>query len=309
MKEDLRKWFKEKWVDVSRKNADGSHPSCGASSGSKGRGDGARAYPKCVKKSKANKMTDKDKETATRRKRDVYKGDGDPPKKAINVKTDSKKEAYVRQIIRNVIREERIKIKETSSIRGKTIINVDIQPEYANWINFDLHEWADWLNENSQQNDIIFLYNGADTLGMISERDYKNWLMYDIGVSEDVVWNAEFFDKGYAFFRGCMDNGWDNDALSDLARLMYKYGISDSRDIGSSKWDKFVSQSEYIDDELREFLEGESETFYIPEVMDFLKRKSNILLTGGGANECLKEVEIALDALNKNYKQHRRYIY
>ena len=106
MNEDLRKWFKEKWVDVSRKNADGSHPACGASSGSKGRGDGARAYPKCVKKSKANSMTDKEKKAATRRKRDAYKGDGDPPKKAINVKTDSKKEAYVRRIIRNVIREE-----------------------------------------------------------------------------------------------------------------------------------------------------------------------------------------------------------
>lgn len=108
MNEDLRKWFKEKWVDVSRTNADGSHPACGDSAGSKGRGGGARAYPKCVKKSKADKMTDKEKESATRRKRDAYKGDGEPPKKAINKKTDAKKEAYVRRIIRDIIREELI---------------------------------------------------------------------------------------------------------------------------------------------------------------------------------------------------------
>ena len=28
LKEDLRRWFKEKWVDVSRK-VDGKHPPCG----------------------------------------------------------------------------------------------------------------------------------------------------------------------------------------------------------------------------------------------------------------------------------------
>ena len=26
---DLRDWFKEKWVDVSRKDKDGKHPPCG----------------------------------------------------------------------------------------------------------------------------------------------------------------------------------------------------------------------------------------------------------------------------------------
>lgn len=106
MNEDLRKWFKEKWVDISRTNDDGSHPSCGASSGSKARGKGSRAYPKCVKKSKANTMSDKEKKSATRRKRNVYKGDGDPPKKAKNVNTDSKKEAFIREMVRHYIRQE-----------------------------------------------------------------------------------------------------------------------------------------------------------------------------------------------------------
>ena len=29
----LRKWFKEKWVDISRKTKSGGHPACGASAG------------------------------------------------------------------------------------------------------------------------------------------------------------------------------------------------------------------------------------------------------------------------------------
>jgi len=28
IKEDLRRWFKEKWVDISRKDSSGKHPEC-----------------------------------------------------------------------------------------------------------------------------------------------------------------------------------------------------------------------------------------------------------------------------------------
>ena len=54
-----------------------------------------------------------------------------------------------------------------SNISEKTIINVDIQPEYEDYITFDLYEWVEYINKNSTNNDIIFLYNGEDTLGMI----------------------------------------------------------------------------------------------------------------------------------------------
>ena len=47
----------------------------------------------------------------------------------------------------------------------------------------------------------------------------------------------------------------------------------------------------------------------IPDLMDFLKRYSNIVLTGGGINECLKEVEIALNSLDKPYKVLTQYTY
>lgn len=39
--EDLARWFKEKWVDISRKGKDGGYAPCGRSDASKG------AYPKC----------------------------------------------------------------------------------------------------------------------------------------------------------------------------------------------------------------------------------------------------------------------
>lgn len=56
MVEDLGRWFKEKWVDVSRK-IDGKHPPCGRSSanGEKGR----KGYPKCRPSKKVSKDTPK----------------------------------------------------------------------------------------------------------------------------------------------------------------------------------------------------------------------------------------------------------
>ena len=63
----LDKWFKEKWVDISKTNADGSHPPCGRDDADKG------SYPKCRKVRVAARMTDKEKKASTRRKRKVEK--------------------------------------------------------------------------------------------------------------------------------------------------------------------------------------------------------------------------------------------
>lgn len=65
----LKKWFKEKWVDISRKGKSGGHPPCGASAGKKERGSGKRKYPKCVPASRAAKMSVKQKRNAVIRKR------------------------------------------------------------------------------------------------------------------------------------------------------------------------------------------------------------------------------------------------
>jgi len=80
---DLRRWFKEKWVDVSRKDKDGKHPPCGrgeAKTDSKG-------YPKCRPSKKVSEdtpktsrsMSRKEKKAATRRKRSKPQGVGGKP--------------------------------------------------------------------------------------------------------------------------------------------------------------------------------------------------------------------------------------
>ena len=59
----LRKWVKDKWVDIGAPKKDGKYQPCGRSKGSK------RKYPKCVPLAKATRMTKGQKASAVKRKR------------------------------------------------------------------------------------------------------------------------------------------------------------------------------------------------------------------------------------------------
>jgi hypothetical protein len=73
--EDLRKWFKDKWVNIGKKDKSGKHPPCGSSGKKSG-------YAKCVPSSKASSMSKKDKESAVRRKRSAQNKAGRGGKKS-----------------------------------------------------------------------------------------------------------------------------------------------------------------------------------------------------------------------------------
>ncbi len=64
MANGLRKWVKEKWVDIGSKRKDGSYAPCGRSKGEKRKG-----YPKCVPLAKARSMSESEKRSAVQRKR------------------------------------------------------------------------------------------------------------------------------------------------------------------------------------------------------------------------------------------------
>ena len=80
---NLNRWFKEKWVDVSRKDKDGKHPPCGRSKAKKG----SKGYPKCRPSVKVSSKTPKtsgsmsegQKAAATKRKRSKKQGVGGKP--------------------------------------------------------------------------------------------------------------------------------------------------------------------------------------------------------------------------------------
>ncbi len=80
----LTTWFKENWVDISRKTKSGKHPPCGRKKARTARG----GYPKCVPQRVAARMTANEKKSAVRRKRAKAQGVGGKP---TNVKTFTKR--------------------------------------------------------------------------------------------------------------------------------------------------------------------------------------------------------------------------
>ena len=92
---NLNRWFKEKWVDVSRKDKDGKHPPCGRSKAKKG----SKGYPKCrpsVRVSSktpktSGEMTSGQKRAATKRKRAKRQDVGGKPT-VVKAMKDKKKD-------------------------------------------------------------------------------------------------------------------------------------------------------------------------------------------------------------------------
>lgn len=205
--------------------------------------------------------------------------------------------------------EEIHRIHEISNINpvsGKNLVVVDIQPEYMGGIDF-LGEFVEFLNDNYDEiSSITFLFNGYDTLGMVREDDYKMWWV-DYGLDESIVYESRFYDKGYAFFRYCIDSDIDDNTTTNLVRMMIEKDIDNSRQLDEKFWDEFIER--YGDDGVRELLEFADDCINIPDLMEYLSDYNNIVLVGGGIDECLKEVEIALNALDKPYTTIPKFIY
>ena len=141
---------------------------------------------------------------------------------------------------------------------------------------------------------------------MINEGDYRMWL-YDKGIEEETLDRAIFYDKGYAFFRYCIDSGIEDKQTVNLVKFMLSKDVNDTRDMTEEFWNEFTEQ--YGDKEIRTLLEIADDCINIPALMDFLQSYNNIVICGGYSGECLKEVEIALQALNKPYDSYHEFIY
>ena len=82
LQEDLRKWVKERWVDIGAPKKGGGFKPCGRSKGEKRSG-----YPKCVPAAKAARMSKGQRRSAVARKRAA----GNPGGKPTNVATFTKR--------------------------------------------------------------------------------------------------------------------------------------------------------------------------------------------------------------------------
>jgi len=186
------------------------------------------------------------------------------------------------------------------------LVVVDIQPEYESNTPFDI---GDMLRKAAEDySEVLFLFNGEDTLGMISESALKDFyfekLDYDEEAFEDLLGKSTFFDKGYGFFRDVMDSEvcFDRSSIVKIVKYMIDNDVQDIRDLDEDDVDA-IGVSELLFDDLEDY------GFYLPELADELPRWSGSDLAGGARNECMAEVEILGAAQGLSFNHIDDFIY
>jgi hypothetical protein len=117
--EDLKRWFKERWVDISQKGKSGKHPPCGREKSSK------KGYPKCRPSVRVSsetpettgEMSGSEKKAAVRQKRSAEGTKKRKGKKPIMTSHHNIKEEYLEE--KNVPTNKKLYASVKASIKKK----------------------------------------------------------------------------------------------------------------------------------------------------------------------------------------------
>lgn len=106
-----------------------------------------------------------------------------------------------------------------------------------------------------------------------------------------------------------MDPGVPDDVIIRLIREMYKQRVTDSRDLWSGQDDEEY-RTNMLQMGMPDYL------YYFDNAISVewtsvaqLKRFSGSYIVGGGRNECLKEVQLLMNAFNIRYRVIEKFVY
>ena len=188
------------------------------------------------------------------------------------------------------------------------IILVDFQPAYlGGGYGHDeaLSNTVDSLNKMNPT-DILVFYNGED-VGIEDTADEVRVMYIEAGLDEDIASRMEMREKSYAWLRNFMDEGMDASIIIAIIRYMVMNRINDSRDIEPETMTQIIGEDNYK--EWEHLIEG-GDMISIPDIaINELKSLSGALIGGGGKHECLKEIQLLMNAFNIKYKQVEAWMY
>ena len=191
-------------------------------------------------------------------------------------------------------------------LEGKNIptIVVDVQPEYTGVMDGEELPWVDDLAAflMKQKAPILMLVNAEDQ-GLTGDTvDDIRIYWEDSGFTD---WNkVTIYDKGYGYLRGAMDLGVDDGTIIKIIREMYRQKVSDSRELFDEDYDKIV---EFVGKKVADIIT--SDAISVDWISLKLLKEHSGYICGGGKNECLREVELMMNAFNIKYKEIARFIY
>jgi hypothetical protein len=162
-----------------------------------------------------------------------------------------------------------------------------------------IHGVAQYINKHRPN--VLAFFNGEE-VGIEDTSQQVAWHYIQNGLDEELIHNFKFIEKGYAFLRNWMDQGISDATIIKVIRYMVTNRINDARDI-----EEEILQ-ELTGNDYQDWMHDES--FYIPDIsLAQLKKLNGSLLAGGGRHECLREIELLMNAFNIRYKRVDDWIY
>lgn len=203
--------------------------------------------------------------------------------------------------------------------RNHPVIVVDVQPTYCEHNNV-CGKVIDFVQN---QTGPVLMFVNAEQDGFTSDSIesiqyfWEDHIGYDYDAYDadpnyegPINWNRfQIVDKGYGYFRGWMDQGVQPKFIIQLIRYMYQAKLHDIRDNIGAVYEYMTHNpigGQIVD--WQDWMEDEPFIINWTSVAQ-LKRFNGSYLVGGGRNECLREVELLMNAFNIRYKRIDSLVY
>jgi hypothetical protein len=199
------------------------------------------------------------------------------------------------------------------------IICVDVQPEYCHAGNICQRI----VNFVQKQTGPVLMFVNAEDQGMTGDtvESIMSWWEEAAGAEFDeesgtynevVNWSRfAIVDKGYGYLRSWMDSPQVSDrTIIKVVRLMYQNKVNDSRMLfgGENSDDYAINMQSLVGDEFEEWMLSDPLITNWTSIAQ-LKRFNGAYIVGGGREECLREVELLMNAFNIRYKRIDSLVY
>lgn len=175
---------------------------------------------------------------------------------------------------------------------------IDVQPCYQQGATSVRNALIPMLNRGEFDN-IVFVRVNEELSGDTEWDAMAYW--EEAGLDPDVLANAHHLEKTYAFFRGWMDNGVDDDVIVEVVKCLRSH----------NEWDTRMLEPELLDS-FDEGLSTRADPLFRPDELESESRlfeRKTWTLCGGGRHECLKEFELWLDSLNVSHDRIEHLVY
>lgn len=220
-----------------------------------------------------------------------------------------------RNMINTAMRLDEILLAEKSL--NKPLVVVDVQPAYSGIMDgVDDAHFEEIIQFVSSTRGPVLMFVNAEQDGLTSDTVQDVKVYWEDSGFDPAQWSrVKIVDKGYGYLRSWMDQGVHPRIIIQTTREMYRQKVYDSRQLFNGDEDELLAFVKNIcNGRLYAYcpapsvITGDSISVGWAAI-DQLRRFNDCYICGGGANECLREVTILMNAFNIKYTVLQDYVY